>query len=89
MSNVLEELWYGNIAPSEQNSSDSTDAKELFALIVRHRDDLDSSITDKQKETLEKLMDASFELHGKLEKQAFLIGFKLGMKIAVEGLTNE
>ena len=85
MSKTLEELWYGNIAPMEQCNSYSQEMRDLIGYVAQHKEELDASLTDKQKETLEKLMECSNELNGKFEKQAFFYGFKLGTQLATEG----
>ena len=82
---TLDELWFGNIAPMEQCNSYSQEMRELIGYVARHREELDNTLTDKQKETLEKLMDCSNELNGKFERQAFEYGFKLGMQLTIEG----
>ena len=54
---TIDELWYGNIAPSEQCTRDDKRLKELLKLVARNREELDGTLTDKQKETLEKFED--------------------------------
>ena len=49
---TIDELWYGNIAPFEQCTRDDKRLKELLKLVARNREELDGTLTDKQKETL-------------------------------------
>ena len=51
---TINELWYGNISPFEQCTRGDKRLKELLKLVARNREELDSTLTDKQKETLEK-----------------------------------
>ena len=50
---ILEEFWYGNIEPTEYDTS-SVEFKKLLELICRNEEKLRSSMTDEQKELLEK-----------------------------------
>lgn len=52
MENILEELWYGNIDPSEQSTGKSQAVKELIKLMGQNRDRLHNSMTAEQRETL-------------------------------------
>ena len=54
---ILDELWYGNISPFQQCTRGDKRLKELLKLVARNREDLDESLTEKQKETLEKFED--------------------------------
>ena len=51
---TIDELWYGNISPFEQCTRGDKLLKELLSLMARNRDELGETLTDKQKETLEK-----------------------------------
>ena len=51
---IINELWYGNVSPFEQCTRGDKRLKELLKLVARNREDLDGTLTDKQKETLEK-----------------------------------
>lgn len=83
MSNVLEELWYGNIVPCEQ-CAHTPEMQELTKLTARHRENLEAMLTDEQRGVLDKLTETSYELGGFFEREAFNHGFRLGMQIAVE-----
>ena len=81
---TLDELWYGNISPFEQCTRGDKRLKELLKLVARNREELDGTLTDKQKETLEKFEDCTNEMHSVTERDAFSYGFRLGMRLAVE-----
>ena len=51
---IINELWYGNISPFEQCTRGDKRLKELLKLVARNREELDGTLTDKQKEILEK-----------------------------------
>ena len=81
---IIDELWYGNISPFEQCSRGDKQLKELLALIVRNKKELDASLTDKQKAIFEKFEDCVNEMNSITERNAFSCGFKLGMHIMAE-----
>ena len=81
---ITDELWYGNIAPFEQCTRGDKRLKELLKLIARNSEELDSTLTEKQKETLEKFVECMNEMHGITERDAFSYGFKLGVQLMAE-----
>ena len=53
---ILEEFWYGNIAPTEYATS-SKEYKKLLELICRNEEKLKATMTDEQKKLFEKYTD--------------------------------
>ena len=87
--NIIRELWYGNVSPFEQCTRGDMQLKELLKLVARTKEELDVSLTEKQKETLEKFEENMNEMHGIAELDAFTYGFKLGIRIMVESLSQQ
>ena len=85
---TIDELWYGNIAPFEQCTRDDKRLKELLKLVARNREELDVTLTDKQKETLEKFEERMNEMHGVAERDAFSHGFRLGVQLMAESFLH-
>ena len=81
---IINELWYGNVSPFEQCTRGDKRLKELLKLDTRNREDLDGTLTDKQKETLEKFEDCMNEMHSITERDAFSYGFRLGVQLMAE-----
>ena len=54
MRSILNELWYGNVSPFEQCTRGDKRLKELLKPVARNREELDGSLTEKQKVTPEK-----------------------------------
>ena len=81
---TLDELWYGNISPFEQCTRGDKRLKELLKLIARNREELDGTLTDKQKETLEKFEDCMNEMHSITERDAFSYGFRFAVRLIAE-----
>ena len=80
---ILEELWYGNINPSE-NKEISNEEKKLVELMARHQDYLNLKLKGKELEEFQKYIECSEEYSLLVECQAFEIGFKLAVKLLTE-----
>ena len=81
---ILEELWYGNVCPNTGCCEATKETKELMGYIADHHDNLRATLTDKQKEILEKFDDCYAELTDINEREIFVYAFRLGAKIMLE-----
>ena len=81
---VLEELWYGNIDPHEAILQNDKQFKNLLSLMGKNRDNLSDTLTEQQKELLEKYDEAVNEMHSLAEEAAFHCGFSLGVRLVME-----
>ena len=52
---TLEDLYYGNIGPNERYIKRGTRVDKLVKLICKNEEELNSGLTEKQKETFEKV----------------------------------
>ena len=52
--------------------------------MARNRDGLEETLTEKQKEILEKFEDCMNEMHSITERDAFSYGFRLGVQLMAE-----
>ena len=80
---TLEDL-YGNIVSQEKAFRNDSQYTALLTYVQRHMDNLNSTLTDEQKETFEKFRDCKEELQSINEVNAFTSGFKLAMRIMIE-----
>ena len=81
---VLEELWYGNLEPSEYSFSSSREYKELLHLVSRNEEKLLSTMTQEQKELFSRYADCVREFQSLAELLLFQSSFKLGAKLMAE-----
>ncbi len=86
---ILEDLYYGNIAPFEQTVRRNKEYNKLMELLVRHERTLNAGLTDEQKGALKKYRDCQSELSGISEVDAFITGFELGVKLMLEVTGDE
>ncbi len=88
MKRTLIDLWYGNIDPQEQAQA-NPQVPDLLKLLERNHDALSKTLNDDQKEILEKYQSCADEISGFCERDSFIYGFRLGMRLAIEALTDE
>lgn len=83
--NILEELWYGNVAPSDY---DTAPCQEALQLVCRNEEKLKDALTDAQKELFTRYLDSVHELQAVTECILFQSSFRLGAKMMMEVLNN-
>ena len=88
MISMIQELWHGNVIPQEDGRTNSKEMKELLGYMSRHHEDLEKSLTDEQKEIFEKFHNCWSEYMSLGEAAIFEYAFKLGMRLAIETLTE-
>ena len=79
---TLENFYFGNINPSDYKQS--KDTKKLSEL-TRLLDELRAMLTtEQQKEKLEQIENCQLSLIALSEKDAFIEGFKIGVRMTTE-----
>ncbi len=58
---ILEEFWYGNIEPTEYDTTPGKEYKELLQLICRNEEKLQATFTDEQKDLFSRYVDCMRE----------------------------
>lgn len=85
---ILEELWYGNITPTEYSRiENNANYKEALRLVNQNQERLKSTLTNEQKELLDELLTSSEEFANLIELDCFKVGFKLGARLTIEAYT--
>ena len=84
MRKTLENLYYGNIAPGEQQFRRSTDYDKAMKTISGCEEKLMHQLRDDEKELLTKLASAQLTVNGITALENFILGFRLGLRIGVE-----
>lgn len=85
---LLEEFWYGNIEPTEYDTS-SKEYKKLQELICRNEEKLRAVMTDEQKELYEKYTDCVREYQTITDCLIFQSSFKLGARMMLEVMDGQ
>ena len=86
--NILEDFWYGNINPQEESKEHNREIRDLLTLMGRNRDALSSTLTDEQREVLEKYDDCVNEMYGLIEVAIFSHAFRLGGRLMLATLLD-
>lgn len=81
---ILEEFWYGNIEPTDYDTSSCKEYKKLQELICRNEEKLRVAMTDEQKTLFEKYTDCVREHQTIMECLIFQNSFKLGARMILE-----
>ena len=81
---LLEELWYGNIEPTEYNTNTCAEYKEALRLIAKNEEKLRATLTDEQKEIFSRYIDAVQDYQTIAECLLFHSSFKLGARMVAE-----
>ena len=84
MRKILEELWYGNVCPNNGCRELTKQGKTLMGNLADCHDNLHATLSDKQKELLEKFDDCYAELTDINEREIFVYAFRLGARIMIE-----
>ena len=83
MENILDDLFRGNIVPTEQQKFN----KELTGLLTSGEKKLTELLNDRGKEILEAFIDNQAEVNEETALENFKIGFKLGMRLVIEAVS--
>lgn len=84
MEDVIRNLYYGNLCPSEKCSINSPQIKVLANKICKQRQEIINELTKEQKDVLEQYNNLLLELHSEYCEQFFTDGFKLGAQFIIE-----
>ena len=85
---VLEDLWYGNIRPIETFIDGNMEYKGLLRLVSKSREVLESELSPKELELLEKYNLSVNEMNSISETAAFQCGFALAVQMMFECMFN-
>ena len=87
--NTIQDLYYGRISPYEMSISTTPEYQKLKALADRNEDLLKETLSDEQKKLLEKLTECITDISSISERDMFIAGFKLGMKVMVDVMKDD
>ena len=86
---IIEDLYYGRISPYEMSISAAPEYQKLKALADRNEDLLRQTLSDEQKELLEKLIEFVTDISSISERDMFIAGFRLGVKLMIDVMKDE
>ncbi len=87
--NTIQDLYYGRISPYEMSISTTPEYQKLKALAGKNEDLLRETLSDEQKELLEKLIECITDISSISERDMFITGFQLGVKLMIDVMKDE
>lgn len=86
---MIEELFYGNICPCEKSLTRGSEYSQLLNLEVKNEEKCSALLSPQQKELFEKVKDCMTDMNNILEREAFIDGFRLGVKLVAEAIYDK
>lgn len=86
MRKTLEDLYYGEIRPHDREIDMDSELGKAMGRAERCEEKLTALLEGEAKALLLRLIDADNEISSTLALENFVQGFRLGMKLAMEGL---
>ena len=86
MRNILEDLYFGKITPNEQNITPGSPLQQAMDQAEKYEEKLSALLEGEEKTMLLRLLTAENEIGSTLALENFILGFRLGMRLTVEGL---
>ena len=85
---ILEDLYLGDVRPSERSFKRNTQYVRALDDLVKAGDALTDTLTEKQKETFEDYMTAQREVNVLTDCETFIYAFRLAARIMIDVLTD-
>ena len=87
--NTIQDLYYGRISPYEMSISTTPEYQKLKALANKNEDLLRETLSDEQKELVDKLIECITDISSISERDMFITGFRLGVKLMIDVISDE
>ncbi len=84
MTNIIEELYYGNLEPQELTTEITPKLKKKLSSLAKKEEDLTAMLPEKEKELFANYVNAYNEFSSLSNSDSFISGFRLGAKFAYE-----
>ena len=86
MRKTLEDLYYGNITPNEQDMTAGSELKRAVDRVARYESQLTEQLGEAEQTILTKLISSQHEIDSITARENFILGFRLGVRIMAECL---
>ena len=84
MRKTLEDLYYGNITPSEQQMTPGSEMEKAVTRVASCEKQLMEQLDETEQDALTKLIRSQHEINGITALENFIMGFRLGVRIMAE-----
>ena len=84
MRKILEDFYYGNITPNEQQMAPDSELKRAIDRVARYESQLKEQLKENELAILEKLIRSQHEIDSITALENFILGFRLGVRLVTE-----
>ena len=84
MSNIIEELFYGNLQPQELNTEITPRLKKKLSELVKKEEELAAKLPDEEKEKFANYVSTYNEFSSIGISDGFISGFRFGARFAYD-----
>ena len=84
MRKTLEDLYFGNITPNEQQMAPDSELKKAVDRVVHYENQLTELLDEDGQTILTKLIRSQHEINSITALENFILGFRLGARIMAE-----
>ena len=84
MRKILEDFYYGNITPGDQDIAPNSELKRVADRVARLENQLTELLDEAGQTVLAKLIESQHEIDSITALENFILGFRVGVRIMVE-----
>ena len=84
MSNIIEELFYGNLEPQELTTELTPQLKKKLSELVKKEEELTSKLSEEEKELFSNYVSAYNEFSSLSISDGFISGFRFGARFTYD-----
>ena len=88
MRKTLEDLYYGNITPHDQDMTTGSELKQAVGRVACYESQLTEQLNEDERTILEKLIRSQHDIDSITARENFILGFRLGVRIMAECLDD-
>ena len=88
MRKTLEDFYYGNITPNEQDMNPNSELKRAIDRVARYENQLIGQLDEAEQMLLAKLIESQHEIDSITALENFILGFRLGVRMMAESMDD-
>ncbi|MBQ7043860.1 MAG: hypothetical protein IJN78_04555 [Clostridia bacterium] len=89
MSNIIEELYYGNLEPQELTTEITPKLKKKLIVLAKKEEELTVMLPEKERELFVNYVNAHNEFSSISNSDSFISGFQLGARFTYDTFISE
>ena len=89
MRKILEDFYYGNITPCDQQMAPDSEMKRAVDRVAKYENQLIEQLEETEQETLTKLIRSQHEINSITATENFILGFRLGIRLMAECMDED